>query len=81
MTIQQTGAAGITGALMTEKATCGNCRFYLRVNADPKVPGVCRRFPPMVFSGDARGQPGWLSQYPPLYPDGWCGEHKPALAS
>lgn len=66
---------------MTDNAVCGNCRFYLKM-PDPKVPGVCRRFPPSVFPGEAKGQgQGWLSQYPPMWADGWCGEHKPALAS
>jgi len=68
-----------------QNESCENCRYV--------VGGECRRWPPSVTllpGGPACGviqQAGQqavqilaISRWPPLVPDGWCGEYQPVLA-
>jgi hypothetical protein len=69
---------------------CGNCYYYLANSGNGQ--GVCRRHPPHLFMMQQGAHPspleigghkimspaqmGFLSQFPPIKTDGWCGEYK-----
>ena len=63
--------------------TCSDCRFY-KVGSPA---GMCRKAPPQLFVMEAPkakivgGQNqniGFTSQFPPTFPDSWCGAYEEA---
>jgi hypothetical protein len=73
---------------MSEKATCGNCRYMgVIMNADKAIATVCRRYPPQIFAGPrvaANGQLAgtWtVTALPAVERTETCGEHSPRLDS
>jgi hypothetical protein len=62
---------------MLDLEGCGNCRFYM------SAAKVCRRNPPTpLMVGVKRGisqitgdEPLVQAYFPPMMPNGWCGEH------
>ena len=60
------------------EATCGSCRFWLKLGEEE----VCRRFPPSVSFIPASGTgatitaPGTISYFPGMKATGWCGEYR-----
>jgi hypothetical protein len=67
--------------MLTDKPTCGNCRFWSATD-EGSGEGVCHRLPPFVLLSMLP----WSSQNHTGGPDGvwprtedfdWCGEHKP----
>lgn len=68
-----------TGPAVVE--ICKNCKFYeagSQIAGGERSPG-CRKSPPTTFlvpGQDAQGQATaqFLAVYPPIGPDGWCGD-------
>jgi hypothetical protein len=72
-----------------DEEKCGNCRFYLHTENGS---GACRAHPPMLFFmqqpphpspleiGGKRvmtaAQAQFVSQFPPMKSEGWCGEYE-----
>ena len=59
---------------------CGNCRFYRRnfyKDGAGSLFGYCQAHPPAVvvvnFGDDIRPVTNW----PSVFPEGWCGEYQP----
>ena len=50
--------------------TCQTCQHYLPATPEQ---GLCRRFPPTLF---LREDNSTVSLFPPMKPEGLCGEHK-----
>jgi hypothetical protein len=61
---------------MLNRESCGNCRFYM------SHVKVCRRGPPTpIMVGVKHGmgignEPVIQSYFPPMAPNGWCGDHR-----
>lgn len=61
---------------------CEACRFWgeiKEVDAQHTVfllPGICRRFPPVLYVFSAPGREPW--DWPRTQADDWCGEFQPA---
>lgn len=54
------------------KAECQNCRFSARDQNDM----ICRRNPPQLFVMPTKlGQIGFMSRFPGVIAQMWCGQH------
>ena len=68
------------------KQGCVNCHFWLyEGRTTPGGPiGLCRESPPHVFliaapplrKNEQHQPPSFMSQFPPMLHDGWCGQWK-----
>lgn len=70
---------------------CASCKFMIVVQVQGQGKPACRRYPPVVTPitmPDPRGWPhdgkggqgvvhvGEIASFPPVAPDGWCGEYQ-----
>lgn len=57
-------------AVSVPSKCCMTCDHYLLTS------GICRRFPPQVIvkKRDGEGNVDYLSVFPPMRPEGVCGE-------
>lgn len=62
--------------------TCNDCRFFKPAEAGLSSAGLCRKSPPQLFVmqqpasklvGNNAQSMGFMSQFPPTFPDSWCG--------
>lgn len=74
--------------MSNENPPCSQCKFYKPQEGNDQL-GYCRRFPPtlMFFATQVPSMSGGMelrfphaSESTPVRNDGWCGEHKPAIA-
>ena len=69
---------------MTQQNTCARCAFFRKTDgAGDQVSGQCLRNPPTPMlmpspSGLQSNAVGMGAVNPPVSPDHWCGEFKPA---
>jgi hypothetical protein len=70
---------------MTLEPNCSNCAFFLGNKDIHSEQGICRRNPPSVFPVPSMnriaGQPArldWISNFPPVNSNSWCGGYYPA---
>lgn len=69
--------------MSNQPEACSNCKFWLEESGET----ICRRFPPQVIplprgpKEPVKSNPTvkLISQFPPMQPHGWCGEHKRVL--
>lgn len=68
---------------MSQQHNCIGCRWFKQQPVNPANigaprPGECRRLPPqpVIVGQTAPGQFQTVGLFPPVPPDGWCGEYE-----
>jgi len=57
-----------TAAIIATDASCATCLFYVAGAKDNDLLGNCRRYPPVISSGEE------MVSFPGIKTNDWCGE-------
>lgn len=62
---------------MDNKPCCDNCLFYHATPLETKNQGQCRERPPTVFCVMSQQGPGFITAWPTVREENWCGSYEP----
>lgn len=60
---------------MSEQPRCATCKFF-KLWKNETVCGVCLAHPPTVVHTSELHRDGYLTAWPEVKTENWCGEHK-----